>query len=422
MTDKKCIMVVENFKEDLRTLTDMIEKNTELSVVSAPDADIAEQMFEVEMFKTKKYSTPEIIIIDVILPGHDGFELASSLAKRKESQNIPVLFIVASTDIQNKKRIFQFGGKDYIEKPFVMEEVLTRIDVQLNYKRIKDELMIKSELLEDNEKLLLSRGREIKGLLEITKFIDSDTDTDKMLMAITKKVIPEHLQYPDRTYCEIEIDKKVFSNFTNVYSSNNFSLVVPIRVNGKERGTLRVGYEKSEGKLLSNFEKMMMTVYASKISHMIEKREIRVLEENVSGLLKTTMDAYRDGLLIMSPDGTTRYNDNFKAIWGINEAFLRKEGGKKLIAEMKNKLSDPDKFDEMTKSISVNGKGGEGVIGFKDGRSFILTTFKLDTEGYGISYIWNFHDNTEETRIKKELAALRDKNNQLEQMVKNRNI
>ena len=112
MTDKKCIMVVENFKEDLRTLTDMIEKNTELSVVSAPDADIAEQMFEVEMFKTKKYSTPEIIIIDVILPGHDGFELASSLAKRKESQNIPVLFIVASTDIQNKKRIFQFGGKD----------------------------------------------------------------------------------------------------------------------------------------------------------------------------------------------------------------------------------------------------------------------------------------------------------------------
>jgi len=85
-------------------------------------------------------------------------------------------------------------------------------------------------------------------------------------------------------------------------------------------------------------------------------------------------------------------------------------------------LSDPDKFDEMTKSISVNGKGGEGVIGFKDGRSFILTTFKLDTEGYGISYIWNFHDNTEETRIKKELAALRDKNNQLEQMVKNRNI
>jgi len=121
MTDKKCIMVVENFKEDLRTLTDMIEKNTELSVVSAPDADIAEQMFEVEMFKTKKYSTPEIIIIDVILPGHDGFELASSLAKRKESQNIPVLFIVASTDIQNKKRIFQFGGKDYIEKPFVMK-------------------------------------------------------------------------------------------------------------------------------------------------------------------------------------------------------------------------------------------------------------------------------------------------------------
>ncbi len=413
---------MENFKEDQKILSSIIENNTSLKAITAADTDLALEMFEVEMFKTKKFSTPEIIVIDVILPGKDGFELASAFSKRDDTKHIPVLFIVSANDINNKKKIFKFGGRDYIEKPFVMEEVLTRIDVQLNYKKMKDELLIKNELLEDNEKLLVSRGKEVKGLLELLKVLDSDISADEALQTITRRIIPDYLQYPDRTYCEIEVDKKVYSNFTNVYSSNNFSLIVPIRWGGAERGSLKVGYEKNEGKLLSNFEKRMMAIYAFNIAHLMERREVMRTRDRNSSVITATLDAYRDGILIMSNTGELQYNDRFIDIWGLSKEILTSYNSKKLLSEMRNKMSDPDKFDGIIKHDETNKDGRHGLIPFKDGRSFILNTKTIQSQGDTVFYVWNFHDVTLEVKLKKEIQSLKEKNNQIENLLNKRNL
>ena len=237
---KKTLLIIEQFPEDARILEKIIKDNTALTPLTASGGDMALEMFEVHMFKTKKYHLPELIIIDVLLSGEDGFSLAKKLAEIDQAKEIPVLFIVSSSDIANKKKIYQEGGKDYIEKPFVSEEVLTRIDSHLRYKVIRDELVLKSGLLDDNEKLLVKRSREIKGLHDLLGVLSSQENMDAMMQEIAKRIIPEHLQYPDRTFCEIEVDKKVYSNFTNVYSTNNFSFIAPVRVNGIERGNLRV--------------------------------------------------------------------------------------------------------------------------------------------------------------------------------------
>jgi len=68
---KKTLLIIEQFPEDARLLEKIIKDNTALTPVTASNGDMALEMFEVHMFKTKKYHLPELIIIDVLLPGED---------------------------------------------------------------------------------------------------------------------------------------------------------------------------------------------------------------------------------------------------------------------------------------------------------------------------------------------------------------
>ncbi|HHF52096.1 MAG TPA: response regulator, partial [Candidatus Aminicenantes bacterium] len=385
--------------------------------------DMAFEMFEVHMFKTKKYHLPELIIIDVLLPGEDSFLLAKKLIELNQAKDIPVLFIVSSTDIANKKKIYQVGGKDYIEKPFVPEEVLTRIDSHLRYKMIRDELILKSGILEDNEKLLMKRSREIKGLHDLLIVLDSGQNTDDIMQEIVKRIIPEHLQYPDRTFCEIEVDKKVYSNFTNVYSTNNFSFIAPVRVNGLERGNLKVGYERHEAKYLSAYEKRMMEIYAHEIAYFIEKKELTATDQYMRETVALTLEAYQDGILLISKNGTIiRYNKKFLEMWGITDEIMKKEGPQKTMNTMKNKLENPEIYDNIFKNFMSSEKDFTIEMAFKKGPVYEVKGTLLPYSSGDKVYVWNFRDMTAFRRLQEELDRSRERIDQMKKMVRSKMI
>lgn len=418
---KKTLFIIEQFPEDARLLEKIIKDNTALTPVTASNGDMALEMFEVHMFKTKKYHLPELIIIDVLLQGEDGFSLAKKLAEVDEAKEIPILFIVSSSDIANKKKIYQVGGKDYIEKPFVLEEVLTRIDSHLRYKVIRDELVLKSGLLEDNEKLLVHRSREIKGLHDLLSILDSGQNIDAMMQEIAKRIIPEHLQYPDRTFCEIEVDKKVYSNFTNVYSTNNFSFIAPIRVNRKERGNLKVGYERHDEKYLSAYEKRMMEIYAHEIAYYIEKSELTASDHHMKETVSLTLDAYQDGILLISKNGAImRYNKKFLDVWGINEEMMKKEGTQKTMSTMKNKLENPEIYDDIFKTFMASEREFTVEMAFKKGAVYEVKGTLLPYTGGEKVYVWNFRDMTAARRLKDELDRSKERIAQMEKMVRSK--
>jgi PAS domain S-box-containing protein len=418
---KKTLLIIEQFPEDARILEKIIKDNTALTPLTASGGDMALEMFEVHMFKTKKYHLPELIIIDVLLSGEDGFSLAKKLAEIDQAKEIPVLFIVSSSDIANKKKIYQEGGKDYIEKPFVSEEVLTRIDSHLRYKVIRDELVLKSGLLDDNEKLLVKRSREIKGLHDSLGVLSSQENMDAMMQEIAKRIIPEHLQYPDRTFCEIEVDKKVYSNFTNVYSTNNFSFIAPVRVNGIERGNLRVGYERQEEKYLSAYEKRMMEIYAHEIACFIEKKEFTESDQQMKETVALTLEAYQDGILLISKSGAiVRYNKKFLDLWGINEEVMKKEGTQKTMSTMKNKLENPEIYDDIFKTFMVSEKEFAVEMAFKKGTVYEVRGKLLPYSGKDKVYVWNFRDITAVRRLKEEMDKTRERMAQMEKMVRSK--
>jgi PAS domain S-box-containing protein len=78
-----------------------------------------------------RHSQPDLILLDVMMPGVDGYEVCERLKFNETTRHIPVLFLSGIDDSPNKVKAFELGGVDYVTKPFQIEEVLARIEYQL---------------------------------------------------------------------------------------------------------------------------------------------------------------------------------------------------------------------------------------------------------------------------------------------------
>jgi serine phosphatase RsbU (regulator of sigma subunit) len=87
-----------------------------------------------------RISPPNLILLDVKMPGMNGFEVCETLKEDEQTRDIPVIFISALDDVQEKVRGFQVGGVDYITKPFQVEEVLARVETHLGLRRMQKQL------------------------------------------------------------------------------------------------------------------------------------------------------------------------------------------------------------------------------------------------------------------------------------------
>lgn len=85
-------------------------------------------------------TNPDLILLDAMIPGLDGFETCMRLKASSATRDIPVIFMTALGDTTDKVRAFEVGGVDYVTKPFQQEEVLSRIRTHLELKRTRQQL------------------------------------------------------------------------------------------------------------------------------------------------------------------------------------------------------------------------------------------------------------------------------------------
>ncbi len=97
-----------------------------------------------ETFTAVGREVPDLILLDVMLPDGDGFSVAEELKKRYSEQEIPIIFITARANIEDKIKGFSVGGIDYIPKPFHNREVLLRVQthVELVMARKRQDILI----------------------------------------------------------------------------------------------------------------------------------------------------------------------------------------------------------------------------------------------------------------------------------------
>lgn len=205
------ILVVDDTPANLRLLVDILTKNG-YKVRPAPNGNLA--------LSAARNLPPDLILLDIIMPDMDGYEVCSQLKSDERTKDIPVIFLSAINDVLDKVNAFSVGGVDYITKPFQVEEVLVRIKTHLAINflqkslREKNEELLKTlqelkatqnQLIQSEKMALLGQliagiGHEINTPLgAIRSSIDNiDSFLSKNLSELPKffqQLSPEHQQY-----------------------------------------------------------------------------------------------------------------------------------------------------------------------------------------------------------------------------------
>ena len=130
-----------------------------------------------EFFRAVEKETPDLVIIDIMLPDFDGFRIANFLKNRPDLSDIPVIFLTARISEEDKLKGFDLGADDYITKPFSVKELIARVNAVLRRAGKKKEgKVFKVDGLEvDTEKVkVMVGGKEVKltpSEFKILKFL-----------------------------------------------------------------------------------------------------------------------------------------------------------------------------------------------------------------------------------------------------------
>ncbi|SCB18335.1 two component transcriptional regulator, LuxR family [Bradyrhizobium yuanmingense] len=120
-------LVVDDSPETLRLLTDALD-SAGMTVMVALDGAAAMRIID--------QITPDIILLDAVMPGIDGFETCRRLKRDAGLANVPVIFMTGLAETEHIVRGLEAGGVDYVTKPIVIEEMLARIRVHLGNARL----------------------------------------------------------------------------------------------------------------------------------------------------------------------------------------------------------------------------------------------------------------------------------------------
>lgn len=134
----KAILIVDDNPTNLEVLSEVLT-SAGFRIAVAVDGESA--------IKQVKYRLPELILLDVMMPGIDGFETCSRLKTDPATQGVPVIFTTALSDIENKVKGLALGAVDYITKPFQQEEVIARVRTHLQLHNITQVLEEQNTLL-----------------------------------------------------------------------------------------------------------------------------------------------------------------------------------------------------------------------------------------------------------------------------------
>jgi len=115
-------------------------------------------------------ASPDLVLLDIMMPGIDGFEVCRRLKADPATAAIPVIFLSALTDTKDKVQGLQLGAVDYVSKPFQPDEVIARVNTHLTIHRLKREVEKKKDALENELKIVSDVQRRLlpKKVPEIT--------------------------------------------------------------------------------------------------------------------------------------------------------------------------------------------------------------------------------------------------------------
>lgn len=181
-SSKGFIMIVDDVPKNLQVLCNILGKEN-YKIAIAQNGRQALDMVEKVL--------PDLILLDVLMPGLNGFEVCTRLKDSERTKDIPIIFLTAKTELEDIVKGFEIGAVDYFTKPFNEAELLAIIKTHLD--------------LSDARKSLIKMDEELK---EAQQALELAARTDQLTQLINRRGILEELQ---KQKARFEQEKKPFS-------------------------------------------------------------------------------------------------------------------------------------------------------------------------------------------------------------------
>jgi len=194
------ILLVDDSVQNLRLLGNMLrEKNYQIALAQNGK----------EGLQLAHKILPDLILLDIMMPELDGYEVCDKLKKDEAAKDIPVIFLTAKTSNDDIIKGFRTGGVDYITKPFNKEELFMRIKTHLDLKRAHDKISKQAESLRElnatKDKMFSVISHDLRaplgGIKSMLDLIYEDQSENKQ---ISKQSLDSLKNAADRPYYLLE--------------------------------------------------------------------------------------------------------------------------------------------------------------------------------------------------------------------------
>lgn len=182
--DSANILIVDDIPSNIRLMVSILDEHG-FSVSYAQSGQDAIGLCKKAVF--------DLILLDVMMPVMDGFEVCEILKSMEITRDIPVIFLTARTDQESILKGFEIGGVDYVTKPFSEKELLVRIRTHLDLKKTRDalesELDFKKKMMTENALFITRRTELGNTIIEDLRQINKETHneySERILGAISK--------------------------------------------------------------------------------------------------------------------------------------------------------------------------------------------------------------------------------------------
>ncbi len=288
----------------------------------------------------QRSSPPDLILLDVMMPGMSGFEVCEKLKSSASTSGIPIIFLTAKSETEDIVKGFELGGVDYISKPFQPKEILVRIRTHIDLVTVKRQLEIKNRLLDSFNKNLVEQVQ-----LRTNELISTKNDVESY-----RKIKSEFLAQMSH---EIRTPINVIINYLNLIQMD--------KSEEEEENELYSAINSASKRLIRTVEMILTMSELQQQTFKIEKSNILLYNDILAPLLEQYRLEAENKSLVFSVD---------------NNAFIQ------------NALIDKDSMFQVFDNILDNAikftKNGKIKISiFNDSESTITVT--IEDSGIGIS-------------------------------------